>query len=63
MLTVAPTEAHRLPVCAPRRSGLSRLQLALMGQGMCRTFRLRPQREDRLDRRAVEALMQPGHGR
>jgi hypothetical protein len=50
----------RVVTCAPRRSGMTRLQLVLMGQGVARTFRLRGRAEEKLD---VKALMQPGFGR
>lgn len=46
--------------CAPRKSGLTRLQLALMGQGIISSFRLRGRSEERVD---IKALMQPGYGR
>lgn len=46
--------------CGPRKSGLTRLQLALMGQGVIRSFRLRGRAEERVD---IKALMQPGFGR
>lgn len=51
---------HRVPTCAPRKSGLTRVQLALMGKGVVRAYRLRGRAEERLD---IKALMQPGHGR
>lgn len=46
--------------CTPRKSGLTRLQLALMGKGIVRAYRLRGHREEKLD---IKALMQPGYGR
>jgi len=51
---------HHVVECAPRKSGLTRLQLALMGKGVVSGFRLRGRAEERVD---FQALMQPGYGR
>lgn len=32
------TTARKIPACAPRKSGLTNLQLALMGKGVVRAY-------------------------
>ena len=50
---------RKIPVCAPRRSGLSRLQLALLGKGPARRL-ARPMTQAQADEYADRKRLKGG---